>query len=364
MAGIYGALGLNTTDSQLIYIQTIGQTAIYDAVDQVLAQHTADLNAAMGFLVEAETEDHTERYMLPGGGRLQRMGPDGRPGAVKASGKWDVAFPLEEFAAEWAASRVAYAYMTMRDLDRHMKTIEQQNINTVRFEMLRAIFNNTSRTFVDPIRASLTIQPLAIGATDGVTYPPVLGSETDQTLDRYAESGYAASAISDTNDPFPTIVNPLEASFGAPTGGSPIVVFINNAQTAKVGLLSAFDAVTNRYVDPGDNISTVMGLPDGLPGRVLGVHEDSGAVIVEWRWIPANYMLGIHLQAPPPLKKRVDPGYTGLGRGLSIVAQSETYPFSESIYSHRFGFGVGNRLNGFVLELGTGGTYTIPTAYA
>ena len=364
MSGIYGALGLNSTDSQLTYVQSIGQRAIYDAVTETLAQHQSDLMAAMGFFVEGPTEDHKRRYMLPGGGRLQRIAENGKPVAVKATGSWDVAFPLEEFAASWASSRVAFAYMTMADLNRHVDTIQQQNVNAMRFEMLKAILNNGDDTFIDPVRGSLTIKALGTGSTDGVLYPPILGSETEQVLDRYAESGYAAASISDTNDPFPTIVNALEASFGAPTGGSRIVVFINSAQTAKVTALTAFTGVTNIFVSPGATVNTVLNLPPGLPGRVLGVHEDSGAVIVEWRWMPANYMLGIHLDAPAPLMMRVDPGYTGLPRGLTLVAQSDEFPFSESIYSHRFGFGVGNRLNGYVLELGTGGTYTIPTAYA
>jgi hypothetical protein len=251
MSGIYGALGLNTTDSQLVYVQTIGQQAIYDAVNQTLDQHTSDLEAAMSIFVEGVTEDHKERYMLPGTGRLQRVGPDGRPTLVKATGSWDVAYPLEEFAAAWGSNRIAFAYMTMADLDRHLKTVYQQNINTVRFEILEALLNNADDTFVDPIRGSLTIKALATGSDDGVTYPPQLGSETEQTVQRYVESGYAASAIADgANDPFPTIVNALEANFGTPTGGSRIVVFINNAQTAKVTGLTAFTGVTNRFVDP------------------------------------------------------------------------------------------------------------------
>jgi len=90
MSGIYGALGLNSTDSQLTYVQSIGQRAIYDAVTETLAQHQSDLMAAMGFFVEGPTEDHKRRYMLPGGGRLQRIAENGKPVAVKATGSWDV----------------------------------------------------------------------------------------------------------------------------------------------------------------------------------------------------------------------------------------------------------------------------------
>jgi hypothetical protein len=75
-------------------------------------------------------------------------------------------------------------------------------------------------------------------------------------------------------------------------------------------------------------------------------------------------MLAVHLEAPAPVIKRVDPAATGLGRGLQLVAEDESFPFTASFWRHRFGFGVGNRLNGVVMELGTGGTYTVPAAYA
>lgn len=362
MANIYGVLGLNANDSQLTYVQTIGQRAIYDAVSELFTMWNDDLAAMKPWLVEGPTEEHKWRYLLPGGGRLQKVGPQSQPKAVKAAGNWDVAFPLEEWAAEWAAGRVAYAYMTMADLNRHLSTIYLQDVNTQRFEMMRAVLNNTARTFVDPVRGSLTIQPLAI-ASDGVVYPPVLGSETEQTLDRYAGTNYAASAISDVNDPIVTAVGMLESSFGTPTGGSRIVVFINNAQTAKVEALTAFTPVTSIHIQPGTNTATVLNLPDGLPGRVLGVHDTTGAVIVEWRWWPANYLLAVHYGVAAPLMERHDPGYTGLPRGLTLVATSDRYPFSESIYSHRFGFGVGNRPNGVVLQFVASTTYTIPTGF-
>jgi hypothetical protein len=75
-------------------------------------------------------------------------------------------------------------------------------------------------------------------------------------------------------------------------------------------------------------------------------------------------MLGLHLDAPKPLLVREDPAETNLGTGLQLVSQDEDTPFVASHYRHRFGMGVGNRLNGAVMELGTGGSYTVPSAYA
>ena len=357
MSGIFGLLGLSDNDRS--YVNTIGQSLVFTATQTLLQQYNADLNSAMSVFLDSTTTGFKERYKLPGGGRLQRRGGLAQSAAVKAYGSWDVAFPLEDFGAQLADSDIAMAYMTMPEYNRHVETVMIQDMNTVRFEMLKAIFNSTAATFVDPINGSLTIERLANG--DSVVYPPVLGSETEATDNHYLESGYAATAISDTNNPYVTIREELEEHFGASTGGDNIVVFINNAETPETEDLSDFDAVPDNYVRVGSNTDVPQGLPT-VPGKVIG--RTNGVWVVEWRWMPANYMFGIHLDAPKPLKMRVDPADTGLGTGLQLVARDMQYPIESAHYRHRFGFGCANRLNGVVLELGTGGTYTVPTAYA
>ena len=88
---------------------------------------------------------------------------------------------------------------------------------------------------------------------------------------------------------------------------------------------------------------------------------------MEWRWIPSGYLLGIHLDAPKPLIRRVDPPETGLGDGLQLIVEDVQSPIWKSSWRDRFGYGVGNRLNGVVMDLTASGganTYTIPTIYA
>lgn len=357
MSGILGLLNLNDTDR--VFASTQGQRVVYDAITQVVDRYNEDLRRQLAVFVERATSDYKLRYKLPGGGRLQRLGRQSAGGAVKAYGEWDVAFPLEGFGRQIAGSRVDMAYMTAGDLDRHVKTIMIQDVNTVRFEVLKALVNNTQGTFVDPLWGSLSIEPLA--NDDAVVYPPVLGSEDEATEDHYLESGYAASAISDTNNPFKTVRDDLDHHFGSSTGGDNIVVFINNAQTSKVQDLTDFDEVPDRFIRVGDNTDVPTGLPS-VPGRILG--RVSGCWVVEWRWTPAAYMLGIYMDEAPPLVERVDPADTGLGQGLLLVAEDSQHPLQSSHWEHRFGLGAGNRLNGVVMELGTGGTYSIPSGYS
>lgn len=357
MSGIFGLIGL--ADSDRSFVNVIGQSVVYAASQQLFTQYNQDLNTAMSVFVDSTTSGFKERYKLPGGGRLQRRGGRAQSAAVKQNGSWDVAYPLEDFGAALAETDVAMAYMTMDQYNTHLDTIMIQDMNTVRFEMLRALFNSTAGSFVDPINGTLSIERLANG--DSVVYPPVLGSETEATENHYLESGYAATAISDTNNPYITIRGEIEEHFGASTGGDNICVFVHPDEVPETEDLRDFDAVPDNYIRTGTNVNVPQDLPN-VPGRIVG--RTNGVWVVEWRWIPSGYMFGVHLDAPKPLKMRVDPPDTGLGVGLQLVSTDTDYPLQYAHYRHRFGFGVGNRLNGVVLELGTGGSYTVPSVYA
>jgi len=358
MANIFGHLGVN--DNERVFTSTVGQTVIWDAAQEYLARVNAEMQAVASIFIEKITDGFKERYKLPGGGYLQRRGADGRYGTVKAVGKWDVAYPLEDFGAQVAWNDVDIAYMNTLELSNHLQTVTIQDINTTRFELLKALLNNTQDTFGDEYQGDLLIEPLANG--DAVVYPPVLGSQTEATENHYLESGYLSAAISDVNNPFITIVDELEQHFGTPQGGSNIVVFINNAQTAVVQNLTNFIEADQADIVYGVATERVTGLPTGMPGRIIG--KCDGAWIVEWRSFPANYMLGLHMDVPKPLVKRVDPADTGLAEGLLLLTENEAMPFKGSFFRHRFGLGCGNRLNGVVMELGVGGTYSIPSGYS
>jgi hypothetical protein len=190
----------------------------------------------------------------------------------------------------------------------------------------------------------------------------------DATENNYLGSAYLASSISDTNDPIATIVAKLEGHFGSPTGGSNIAVFCNSAQSAKLIGLTAFTELSPVRIQIGAGVSTVQNVPAELLNnaafKVLGYHS-AGAWVVQYAWVPAGWLLGIHLDAPKPVVKRIDPADTGLGNGdLMLVADDQDHPVATSFYSLRFGFGVGNRLNGVVMDLSnTDADYDIPATY-
>lgn len=358
MSGIFGILGLQDGDRS--FVNVIGQKVVYDASIELLERYNADLQKFMGWFVEETTEGYKERYKLPGGGRMARRGRLARPDASKAFGKWDVAFPLEDFAAGLGDDDVSMAYMTVQEFSRHLETIFIQNTNRVRFEVLKRLFKNTTTSFTDPIHGALTIQSLANG--DTVVYPPVVGATAEATDNHYLESNYLVAAVSDTNNPLKTMRTELEEHFGVSTGGTDIMIFCGDNVTPYLEDLTDFVPIEDKYIMPGDDSARLAGFGAPIPGKLVG--RSNGVWVVEWAHIPDSYLMAVDPGQPAPLKLRVDPSDTGLPRGLSLMANESSAPLEQASWRNRFGVGVGNRLNGVVMELGTGGTYTIPTAFS
>lgn len=364
MANIYGELGIEASAADRTYLTTIGYQLVYETTQDYLNRANQDLAMAASLFVEGETEAHSFRYKLPGGGRLQRRGNRTSTAAAKASGSWDVALPLEDFGRQVAQDDVAYAYMTAAEYQRHLDGVIIANANTVRYEILRALLNNTARTFVDDTLTSpsLTIQPLANG--DSVVYPPAIGSESEATDNHYLAQ---TAAIATATDPYPTISAELDEHFGVVTGGSNILVLNNAAQTAAIlGLADFIPVATSRIAYGQDaTLATPSPIPPGMSARLLGTHERTGATLAEWAYVPSGYLIAVHLEAPRPLMRRVDPAATGLGRGLQLVARMEEWPNASAHWRHRFGYGAANRLNGVIYQVGgSDTTYDIPSGYA
>lgn len=354
MSEIFGAL--NLPDTSLDLVNQIGQSTVYDAINRVLQMHQEEVDRAMSFFVERTTTDFKRTFKLAGGGYLDKRGRHAPSGAAKGFGEWGVALPLESWGRQIAGDRVTLAYMTLQELNVHLDTIQVQNLNTIRREILKALFSNEVYEFSDERYDILSVQPLANG--DTVLYPPIDGDADADVDDHYLVSGYAANAIDDTNNPFGVIRNEIEEHMG---GTEDVIIFINPAETALTQDLGAFqDQDDPRLNDPA--AIELIGLPQNTPGRVIG--RVDRAWVAEWKQIPAGYMFGLVPSWVKPLEKRIHPPETGLPATFQLVAEHEIYPLRESHYENNFGFGVTNRLNGVVMQLTADVTYTSPANLA
>jgi hypothetical protein len=234
-------------------------------------------------------------------------------------------------------------------------------LNAKRHEVLYRVFNNTQDTFTDKRHGTLTIETIANG--DSVLYPPVEGSESEATEDHYLESGYASAAISDTNNPVKTLVEDLVHHGVNRTEDIPVAIMINPAEVTAISALTNFVPYISGQINSGADTDQVNLPSRAIPGKIIG-YVRGYAWISVWNWMPANYMVAVNLEAPQPIKMRVDPAETGLGGGgLQLLPEERNGVLTFNAWRLRFGLGAANRLSCAVMELGTGGTYSIPTAY-
>jgi hypothetical protein len=355
---IPGILGIQ--DSERTFVEGVGQRQVFDATQEYVAMVNEDLARVTALFIDRTTEDHKFRYYLPADGEMQRVSDLGRPGERKITGSWDVALPLEAFGDALGTSRIDLAYMTLADYQRHVEGIALRASNTLRKEILRTLFDNVNYNFVDPLRGTLGIKALA--NTDGTLYPPVAGGTTAADATHYVESAYATASITDTNNPIKTISRALRARFSANGTARRRVILVASGAQDYLEALTDFEQADDVNLQRGANANSVLNIPGAIPGEIIGYCNE--AYVAVWDWMPANYMIGIDLQADKPIQMRVDPGYTNLPRGLTLVTESDVFPLTKSDWQWRFGLGVVNRLNGFIMELGIGGSYSIPSGYS
>ena len=353
---IAGILGIE--NSETTFVNTVGQVAVYDAVTEYASRLSEDLLRISNLFVQGVTENHKWRYYLPGDGELLTQGGMARAAERKIGGSYDVALPIFQWGDALGNSFIDVAYMSIADIDRQVAAIRDRARRTMRRQILSALLDNVTYTFDDKKQGTLTIKPLANNDTD--LYPPVVGSDVSATANHYAETGYAVAAISDANNPVKTVSDALYGRYEGQTVD--MLAFVAANVAPYVEGLTEFEPITDPRIQKGANADNLINIPASIPGKVLGRINETW--VVRWSDLPSNYVVGINPNGEKPLQMRVDPAYTNLPRNLTLIKQSDEFPLEKSEWMWRFGMGVTNRLNGYVLEVANGGGYTVPTGFS
>jgi hypothetical protein len=360
MTTIFGLARLTASDYQ--FYRQADQQLLYTAAQQYIEMaNTAIQQAASAFVEPVMTEKAKERYQLGMTGRMQETGENATGSPVARSGSWDVAYPLKNYTDSLATGDVDAAYMTPAELQLHVDGIITRAANAKRHAILKRLFNNTQESFIDPRLGTLTVEPIANG--DAVLYPPIEGTDSEAAENHFLESNYAAADISDTNNPYATLTTELVEHGTNTTEDIPLAFLINPAQQTKTEALINFVPFIPRQIAPGQDTDRVLMPARPIPGKIIGYIRGTGWVSV-WNWIPSAYIAGINLAAPQAFRMRKDLTGTNLGDGgLQLLPEERTGVVTFKSWRLRFGVGAANRLNAAVMELGTGGTYSIPAAY-
>ena len=289
--------------------------------------------------------------------RLQPLTELGRPLPERyAETEYTVAWPIQKAGLALGQTYEQRVKMDIRRFAGLFQAVGDADLQWMRDHALAALFYNGSGWFhddPDDPAGELTIKGRANG--DSQTY--FKSSGTFATDDHYlAQAGDLVTAT----DPIPAIVEELKEH--AVNSGD-VVIIGSTADKAKYLALAAFYQERDPNLTIGSGVTQFTGnAPSGQSlGEFIGYHL-SGAYIYLWRGMPTNYMVAFTTGGgPKPIRQREHP--EAALRGFKPETDREDYPYLETPYVRRAGFGGWNRVGAVVQRFGNG-TYAAPTGFS
>jgi hypothetical protein len=335
---------------------SLAPNIIRTAIEESLAEHTANINGLLAEFVELTTSAQ-EQFDLPSGGTLQPIDESGNPLPVKFSGSYQVAFPIQGGATAWGNNRVTRALMTVEETNKFTVDAMSKDADWMSRHLLAAILTNTAWVFNDTVGengsrglGNVTVQPLANG--DSVAYTMTGGATSP-------DNHYLAqlAGISDANNPFPAIK--LELSEHPSNANGDIICWCSDNLSESIRGLTAFVSVPDSDIQDTSLNDRIVRTPDLAFGELLG--KVDGVWVAEYKRLPAGYMMAHATGGGPILKMREypSPALQGFFPEQNNV-DGNHLEFRMIRYA---GFGVANRVGGLAMQIGSA-TYTTPAQFA
>ncbi|HML21816.1 MAG TPA: hypothetical protein PKD09_09220 [Aggregatilinea sp.] len=272
-------------------VTAIGWQVITDAVTQSAQIHSEQLNRMLGFWARAIDPTRPQiKFRLPVLVEMQMLqGEDDSPVAVRGFDEYQIGFPLYDVGLAWGNNRKSRAKMTVGDANQFTLNMLQADSRWQRGQMFRALLNNVQYVYEDKGIGGIgdiTVKPLANGDTD--RYHRTDG-ETDVDNHYHAQ----ADAIDATHSPFEDIFEDLTEH--PANQGNEILSFVPRGLVKSVQALPDFiPFAMNGRVRNSTSQDVLTDFPDVPFGdRPLGLLQDSGVYVKEWRALTAKYIISV-----------------------------------------------------------------------
>lgn len=325
-----------------------------DALTNLLTFNVTALIESVRYPIEQDFEEASE-FGEPKGIRLGpafRMGYDFK--------WWDIAIRYTwMFLAESTQAQLQALNNTALEADNRLMFTR----------VMKQIFNSATKT-ADIDGESVNVYPFYNG--DSMVPPKWKNTVHTTGHNHYLESGAATVDSGDLD----TMASHLLHHGYTNTAGYRLVLMVNAAQGATIRTFRSADGDLYDFI-PSQNVgggvylppnSGIVGAPAlaNIPGlNTIGTYGPFS--IVEEDYIPVGYMFAfatggeLALGNPVGIRQHENASLQGL---RLVKGRDNDYPLIDSYYLHGFGTGVRHRGAGVVMEIGNGGTYTVPAAYA
>lgn len=344
---LWGVHSLEDAANDLV--SEVGEQRVIDNIEARRQFHENELSALLSLFAN-RTTDYSLGTKTDEGGELQGLDEFGRARPSRGRYGRQVQFPLFRAGDAIAFSYEARIQLTVQAVEDRMNSLFGRDARTMRRWAMSRLLDPRTYTFDDPAgHGELTVYGLADG--DAFTYQNNDGG--DNTDNHYLAQANAIGPGAD--NPFPIIKREIDEH--PENAGGQIVAFINSDQRAAVQALPDFHERPDPDITPGAGSSTLTGnLGAEVPGEVIG--KTDGVWIVEWHAMPSGYVLAVSTSQNRVLALREHE--VAALRGFNRDAERADFPFFESQFVRRAGFGGMNRVGAVAYRVGNA-AYAAPT---
>lgn len=341
---------------------------MWSDIQAALAIRNSQRDRLINFLTY-KTDGAIDVVGVPAIGDFEPASEYGQPVGIKGGAKFNRGYDFQFYDLA-----VRYTWMFIAEADRP----QLENLNNQALEaddrllfnkVFKTIFNSTNQ--VGTADSNIPVNVYKFYNADGEVPPQWKNTTFTGSHSHYLTSGAASlnsATITAIEDDF------YSHGYGPATGTR--LVLLMNRQEGK--LIRGFKVTGGAQYDfiPSGNFGGGVLLPfnggiiarpeGGVPGMPNEIGTYGPFHVIEEDYIPPGYVVALasggpdNLTNPIGIREHKNPAYKGL---KIIPGQRSDYPLIDSFYRRGFGTGVRQRGGGIVMQITTGGTYTIPSAY-
>lgn len=328
---------------------------VRDAINEYISFRNAENQGVLSTFTEVTTESQA-KYKAPGSMRLQPLSELGRPLPQRyAELEYTVAWPIQKAGLALGQTYEQRVKMNISQFAGYVDAIGDADLTWLQQHALAAMFYNGAGWLHDDPEDSvgnLTILGLANGDSQQYFKNSTGAMGTDQHY-----NPQAADLVSAT-DP---VLTDRDDLMEHPQNSGDVILLGSTADRAKYIALSQFLGAPNPNVTVGVGVTQFTGSTPGFGlGNFLGYHL-ADVYIYLWRGMPSNYYVMFPTGGQKPIRQR-EHAESQL-RGFGPEADREDYPYFETDYVRRAGFGAYNRVGAVVRQFNSA-SYGIPTGFS
>lgn len=325
---------------------------ITDAIEESRQMHNVEMNSVMSLLAEPVTNPK-EHFKTATSARLQPLDEDGRARSIKASGGFDIAYPIKKAGIAEGNNFETGVLQTVADVQEVTAMMFLADNNWMMDQLLAACYNNADWVYPDKKWGDLTVKPIANG--DAQTYFTNTGASTGVAQNNLL---FQAASIDDTHNALYTAANQLRKFPGDRSKAISLVP--TNLIDSVMGLTGFIDQMDDN-VQAGANTDVLQRGPGvAYPGALRGYDRVSRTWVVEWDRLQDNRIFVVPIGGARPIGfRQYDAAQL---QGFVLIGERNDLPYYERQYSRWGGFGARNRTALVGIQVGNS-SWTVPTGF-